>query len=311
MIILYFILAIIGGLILLGVGYELVASIRLRQRYSTPKGERVDVGGYRLHIIRSGEAEAGQPSVVLEAGIGGNSLDWQLVHDDIAKFTQVVSYDRAGYGWSDNPRQPRTPDNIVDELRKLLQNANVAPPYVLVGHSFGALYLLRFVEKFADDVAVIVFVDGAHPEMLKPINIEPELRRLRINSVIKRLGILRLLTSRALYQTDYLDEDAKAKYIALTLQDSANTFRESKPLFETQFDTSQLDKPITVISREPNDSEDEEDFWHGYQLKLAAMSDTATHIINDKRSHYIMMASPEKVIEVVRSHVMISNAQSA
>ena len=301
------ILVILGGLLLLGISYELVMSLMLRQRYSKPRGERVDIGGYQLHMVKLGEAEADKPTIILESGIGGNSLDWQRVQDDIAKFAQVISYDRAGYGWSDNPRQPRTPDNIVTELNQLLNNANVAPPYVLVAHSFGALYTLQFVEKYPEKVAGLVLVDSAHPEMLKPINIQPELRRLRINTVLKRFGILRLLIKGALYQADYLDDDAKAQYVAMTLQDSPNTFREAKPLFASKFDTPELQIPISVISREPKEADEK---WHDYQQKLVTMSDQAIHLISEKRNHYVMLATPELVVDAIRQHIQNEEIES-
>lgn len=294
------ILLILGGLLLLGISYELIMSLMLRQRYSEPRGERVDIGGYQLHMVKLGAPQSDQPTVILEAGIGGNSLDWQCVQDEIAEFAQVISYDRAGYGWSDNPRQPRTPDNIVAELQQLLDSVGVAPPYILVAHSFGALYSLRFVENYPEKVAGLVLVDSAHPEMLKPINIQPELRRLRINTILKRFGVLRLLIKGALYQADYLDDDAKTQYVAMTLQDSPNTFREAKPLFASKFDVPELQIPITVISREPKEGDEK---WHEYQQKLVDMSNQSTHLTSEKRNHYIMLATPDLVVDAVRQYV--------
>src|SRR5262245_25390781 len=66
-------------------------------RYSVP-GKLVDVGGRRLHINCVGE---GSPAVVMEAGAGDFSFDWSLVQPEVARFTRVCSYDRAGYAWSD------------------------------------------------------------------------------------------------------------------------------------------------------------------------------------------------------------------
>src|SRR5438105_14494486 len=63
-----------------------------------PPGRLFDIGNARLHVLTLGE---GLPPVVFEAGIAATSLSWQLVQPEIAKFTQTVSYDRAGLGWSD------------------------------------------------------------------------------------------------------------------------------------------------------------------------------------------------------------------
>jgi len=85
----------------------------------------VDIGGYRLHINCTG---TGSPTVILDAGLGGTSLDWSLVQPAVARFTRVCSYDRAGYGWSDTGPGPRTSQQIVQELHLLLVHAQVSGP---------------------------------------------------------------------------------------------------------------------------------------------------------------------------------------
>ena len=101
------ILALAGS----GMTYQYVAT-KLDERSIPSIGRMVDVGGYKLHMIESG-IEHGGPVVVMDAGGGACSLDWQLVQPEIAKFARVVSYDRAGYAWSDTSPLPRTSKNIV------------------------------------------------------------------------------------------------------------------------------------------------------------------------------------------------------
>src|SRR5258707_11825602 len=97
-----------------------------------PPGKLVDIGGLRLHINCTG---AGSPTVIMEAGPNDSSVIWQLVQPEISRFTRVCSYDRAGFGWSDAPNEPRTSINIANELERLLTRAAVPGPYVLVGRS--------------------------------------------------------------------------------------------------------------------------------------------------------------------------------
>lgn len=99
-----------------------------------PIGKLVDVGSHQLHIYSTGE---GSPSVIFESGGASWSLDWNLVQTEVAKFTSVSSYDRAGFGWSDSGPKPRTSEQIVTELHTLLTNAEIKKPYILVGASFG------------------------------------------------------------------------------------------------------------------------------------------------------------------------------
>src|SRR3954447_19008095 len=83
------------GLLLAGAVYQFVATKIDKYRYPAP-GEMVDVGGYSLHLNCAGE---GTPTVVMDSGLGGTVLDWQLVQPEVANFTRVCTYDRAGMGW--------------------------------------------------------------------------------------------------------------------------------------------------------------------------------------------------------------------
>jgi pimeloyl-ACP methyl ester carboxylesterase len=122
-------------------------------------GKIVDISGTKLHINCLG---TGSPVVILESGLPGVSLDWVLVQPEVAKVTRVCSYDRAGFGWSGPGKQPRTADQIADELAALLLTAAVPPPYVLVGHSAGGIYVRRFTRKHPDQVIGMVLVDSTH-----------------------------------------------------------------------------------------------------------------------------------------------------
>lgn len=127
-----------------------------------PPGKLLDIGGLRLHINCTG---AGSPTVIMESGPNDSSLIWQLVQPGISKFTRVCSYDRAGFGWSDAPNEPRSSLNIANELDRLLTRASVPGPYVLVGHDFGTLDLRVFTARHRQEVAGMVFVDSVHPDI--------------------------------------------------------------------------------------------------------------------------------------------------
>src|SRR5436853_1531351 len=116
-------------------------------------GKFVDIGGLRLHISCTG---AGSPTVVMEAGPNDSSVIWQLVQPDISRFTRVCSYDRAGFGWSDAPNEPRSSVNIAQELNRLLTRAAVPGPYVLVAHDFGGLDIRVFTSRHREQVVGVV-----------------------------------------------------------------------------------------------------------------------------------------------------------
>jgi pimeloyl-ACP methyl ester carboxylesterase len=125
-----------------------------------PPGRLIDLGGWRLHLLCTGEARTSQPTVIVEAGSGDFSVDWSLVQPGVARFARVCSYDRAGAGWSDLGPRPRTMHQIVWELRTLLQKAGERPPYVLVGHSSGGWLVRIFRSTYPSDVAGLVLCES-------------------------------------------------------------------------------------------------------------------------------------------------------
>ena len=185
------------GLASLGALYQAIESRKDLQKYAPP-GKRVDIGGYALHINCVGE---GSPTVILDSGLSHNALVWSLVQAAIAEITKVCSYDRAGYGWSDPGPKPRTSQQIAHELYRLLQNADISGPYVLVGHSFGGLNIRLFADMYPDNIVGMILVDAAHEDQRHRIPQPPLRTRLiqklqwqwfRFNPLWARLGILRL-----------------------------------------------------------------------------------------------------------------------
>lgn len=126
---------------------------------SQTRGELIDVGGHSLYLSCHGD---GLPVVVLDAGLGGASSDWWKVQPALAQNNRTCIYDRAGYGESDSGPLPRTSGRIAAELRTLLSRAELPPPYLLVGHSFGGFNVRMFASLFPDASAGVVLVDSTH-----------------------------------------------------------------------------------------------------------------------------------------------------
>ncbi|MBA2890268.1 alpha/beta fold hydrolase [Nonomuraea soli] len=121
-----------------------------------------EVNGRRLYMRSAG---AGAPSVVFLAGAGAAGLDYWGLQQRVAELTTAVVYDRSGTGWSDRSagRLPEAGET-VDELRELLRVAGVPGPYVLVGHSLGALFARLYAIRFPGEVAGLVLMDPAHED---------------------------------------------------------------------------------------------------------------------------------------------------
>jgi pimeloyl-ACP methyl ester carboxylesterase len=130
-------------------------------------GRLIDVGGWQLHLNCIGASKDGQPTVILESGVGDFSVEWSLVQPRIASIARVCSYDPAGDGWSDLGPYPRTLHQIVYELHTLLERANVRPPYVLVGHSYAGWLVQLYASEYAPQVAGIVLVEPGESDPLR------------------------------------------------------------------------------------------------------------------------------------------------
>src|ERR687895_502303 len=139
-----------------GAAYQWIATRHDLAANPAP-GRLVDVGGHRLHIRCTG---SGEPTVILENGLGGSSLvAWSLVQPEVARFTRVCSYDRAGMGYSDPGPSPRTARRIAGELAKLLARSGIAGPVVLVGASIAGFDVRVFASDHPERAAGLVLVD--------------------------------------------------------------------------------------------------------------------------------------------------------
>lgn len=110
----------------------------------------------RINFRCAGE---GAPTVLLEGGYGANSLAWGKVKAAVGERYRVCSYDRAGAGFSDPGPLPRDGASIARDLDEALRAANIAGPFVLVGHSAGALYMRLFSNLRPDEIAGMVLAD--------------------------------------------------------------------------------------------------------------------------------------------------------
>ncbi len=132
------------------------------------RGQMVDIGGRRLHIVCEGPTDGG-PTLVFESGVWGFSADWGAVQQmTTERGWRSCAYDRAGMGFSDAAPGPRDGLAIAADLEHLLEAAKEPGPYILVGHSMAGLRLPTFARRNPDKVAGIVLADPTVPD------IEPE-----------------------------------------------------------------------------------------------------------------------------------------
>lgn len=131
---------------------------------SLPGTSTGSVGGRQVEYIVARHAG---PTVVFESGLGGTLDWWAKVWPDVAQDASALAYNRPGYGRSETVTTPRDGAHVVAELRELLEAQKLGPPYVLVGHSLGGLYMQLFARQYPGEVQALVLVDSTHPEQLR------------------------------------------------------------------------------------------------------------------------------------------------
>ncbi|MGA3299903.1 MAG: alpha/beta hydrolase, partial [Candidatus Acidiferrales bacterium] len=180
-----FLAAAIGG----GAAFNAVAGQYFFSRRTAP-GKLYDVSGYKMHLYCTGE---GSPTVVLDAGLGNDSLIWANVQPELSKITQVCSYDRAGFGWSEARPEPRDARRLNDELHGLLSAAGVTGPIVLMGHSISGLYLRDYATRYPQNLSGLVFVDGSTPLQDERFPAEIQLMEKQESTELRKLEWLSVL----------------------------------------------------------------------------------------------------------------------
>lgn len=166
-----------------------------------PPGELIDIDGCSLHVLIKG---TGNFTIVVDHSLGG--VEGYLLLEKLTTIGRVCIYDRAGYGWSDMSFHSRTSERIVNELDTLLERANVEPPYLLIGDSFGSYNMRLYAARHPEKVIGLVLTDGLHEGGM--LHMSFPLKALRIvfisgfiMSVLgASLGIVRLLKDCGMFE---------------------------------------------------------------------------------------------------------------
>lgn len=235
-------------------------------------GKLVDIGGYRLHIDCKGK---GEPPVMMDAGLAHGAYTWDLVMPEVAKFTRVCSYDRAGVGDSDRGKRPRTSQQIVAELVALLKKVKLKPPYILVGHSFGGMNVRLYASQHPNQVAGMVLVDSSHED-----------QTYRFAAVMPSPE-----------RESFLQQQGGNNGEHVNVLVSSDQLRNSTPLPNI---------PLVVLTAASAKwlPEQTEQVRQELQSNLAHLVPNSRHIIATHSGHFIQQDRPELVIAAIRSVVM-------
>jgi pimeloyl-ACP methyl ester carboxylesterase len=226
---------------------------------------------HRVHI----EGE-GPRTVILESGFGDTLDIWQAIQPQVAAHcARTFSYNRAGYVDSDPASAVRDAASIVDELREELLRRNLNPPYVLVGHSLGGLYMQYFARNYPGDVAGLVLIDSTHWQ-----------QGLKVDSTA---------------DTPYQSRTAITLYMPWVMRRELSDSAEAG--LEVNGSPSAWAIPTIVLSSTrigPVETADQRALAVKLQNSIAADFPGARHVFVENSGHYIQRDKPAVVIDAIR-----------
>ena len=282
-------------------------------RANPPPGRLVDVEGHRLHIWCTG---SGDPTVVLDAGLGGTAFDWGHVQPGVAEFTRVCSYDRAGMGYSDEGPRPRTSQQIVRELVTLLDGSAIDGRVVLVGGSYGGWNMRILTTAHDERVAGLVLVDARHEatgERFAAAGISENPPWVawvaRLAPVAAYVGIARLVGFSPGPPPDSMAPSVREFARATRFRSSA--FASGADELESATESAEqvksarrvLDIPLVVVSAGRRRSPQVADVLDSLQRDQLSLSKRSCQVMAARSGHGIVLQEPEIVVDAIRATV--------
>ena len=296
---------------------------------STREGKYTKVGLTEFYAEPKG---TGSPAVIFESAWGSLSIEWKKIQTEISELTRSVIYDRAGYGESSYPSSPRTGKSITFELKMILENLNIKPPYILVGHSSGGIYMQTFAIEYPELVSGMILVDS--------ITIDDDnFNKLKVPNYQRMISVpTRMDNIKALLK---MDEEHFKPYITQMLTKIYANFPEEirEKLIEYQTEQSfykavveeyyarkdtyrfikqnweQFDFPLVIICRDSelmskisnqaglpeSEAKIVEELWQKHSRSLLDMSSDSRIVIAKNSNHQIHISRPDVIIQEIKN----------
>ena len=279
-----------------GATYQWLAT-RTELAATPPPGHLVDIGGYRLHLWCSGD---GAPVVILDAGLGATTAGWGFVQPEVARFTRVCSYDRAGMGYSDPGRSPRTARRIANELAELLVRGGIAGPVVLVGESIAGFNVRMFASDHPERAAGLVLVDASHEDDAHEVP-----ATVRFVPLLSTIGAYRLLGVSFGQPIESLAPSVR-QFARATMFRAAGYGAAANELIhiretvsEVRSSRRRLTLPVLVVTGARGADEN----WRRLQHDLVSLSERGCLITAQQSGHVVAVDQPEIIVEAIRTIV--------
>lgn len=214
--------------------------------------------------------------VVFESGLGNDHSVWneKKVAEQTAKFTDVLLYDRAGYGKSESNSEPRTIAKLTSELETVIATFANGRKVILIGHSWGGMIIRDYAIKNPNKTAGLFFVDSSHELYNNPTQSEED---LIYNSMKSSYGV-------------NFGGTLEARQMIESIQYMANLPNlPNIPVIA-----------ITSIKIDSGHDANDVQLWYNSKEALKKGVTDFTHISTAKSGHFIMVDEPNLVIENIQ-----------
>jgi pimeloyl-ACP methyl ester carboxylesterase len=210
--------------------------------------------------------------VVFETGLGDDHFVWEQkkIPSQLNDKTDILLYDRAGYGKSEKGPSPRDIEKLRSELETVINSFSNEKKVILVGHSLGGMIIRDYAIKNPSRTAALLFVDPSHEYFNQPTQ---------------------------------ADEDSAYSFFSTNYGKDFGGTMEARELMEDSQYMSGLpnlpDIPIIVLTSMKTDSyntaDDKQRWFDSHEMLKNGVTDF-THIATTKSGHYIMLEEPNLVI---------------
>lgn len=289
--------------------YQRHMILKDKERFDS-RGESYCINSHNMSIYCRGE---GDNTIVFVSGSGTpcSYTDFYNLQNDLMPYAKTISFDHAGFGWSDDTDIDRTVENLVDDLHKLLEKSGNKGPYILVGHSMASLEMIGYAQEYPDDLKGIVLIDGGSPEYYAKASQSGVFLLNRSLALLRESSFIRLLSNVGIkipiaasdLRYDLLPEDIKALDEAMYNEKLGNASNISV-INNMNYNGLKViehgkleDIPLLILSSDHSKE------WNLVQKQLLSWSINSNQIIIENSNHYIHWSNRGEVVIAIKEFI--------
>jgi pimeloyl-ACP methyl ester carboxylesterase len=230
------------------------------------------------------------PVIVLDAGGGLDSSYWNTLVPELAKRTgcKIITYDRAGFGGSDEVPGPWNVQSATDDLANGLEELGATHDVILVSHSLAGEIATYLARQHPQWISGVVLVDANVPQLFTDKFID---RSMVIYAPI-------IAATKAAPPSQ-----AGRQLLALS-----QSFRETSQAFHRV--TWPTEIPVIVVVSEQTPLKDAADaqWWRDAHQQFVNGAKNRKLVVADHSSHDVAHDRPDAIIQAIAEMVASSKS---